>query len=193
MMGEIQSINSFKSSPHSCWEVSLCTTLTQGWSSPACHPRTIGLWRWVCRGNIVPAKAVGHAPLIIKCVSWWLLKFWDWRKEIIRNYVAFTTSMGVDWSGPFMMSLIKMKLTRSTTFAWQRHTQGNSDVPHCAENLEFINLLVRTSKVVPCHCPKCHSQHQPSNTIIQIRTAYVENVDTDCMPCNVQNTLCTYS
>ena len=75
--------------------------------------------------------------------------------------------MGYDPSGPFITSLIEPKLDRSTMFQWQRHTQENTDVPHYAEILEFIDLRARASETVFREVPKRHSQTMHSKASSQ--------------------------
>ena len=94
-------------------------------------------------------------------------------------------TMGYDSSGPFVMSLIKMKLNRSMTFEWQRNTQKSSDVPCDMKILEFIDWQARASEAVFHESPKHYSQPQPNKNSTQIGTVYVADVDTACMLCGV--------
>ena len=87
--------------------------------------------------------------------------------------------MGYDSSGPFITSLVEMKLDRTTMFEWQRHTQEISVVPHYAEILEYIDLRARASETVFCEGLKHHSQPNKSDT--PTKTTYVANIDTACM------------
>ena len=89
--------------------------------------------------------------------------------------------MGYDPSGPFITSLVEMKLDRTTMFEWQRHTQEISDVPHYAEILEFIDLRARASETVFREGLKRHSQPNKSDT--QTKRTYVTN--TACVSCGV--------
>ena len=98
---------------------------------------------------------------------------------------AVVEMTGYDPSGPFMTLLIKTKLDKSMMFEWQRYTQENSDVPHYAEILEFIDLPTRDSEMAFCECPKCHSQPVHSETNTQVRTAFLASADTACMSYNV--------
>lgn len=86
--------------------------------------------------------------------------------------------------GPFVTSLIEVKLDWSTMFEWQGNTQENLDVPHYTEILKFIDLQARASEMVVCEPPKCHTQ-STSKSDTPIRTTYVVNAVTACMSCGV--------
>ena len=103
--------------------------------------------------------------------------------EVCSQHLRALKTMGYDPSGPFVTSLIEMKLDRSTMFEWHKHTQEKTDVPHYTEILEFIDLRARASESVLREHPKRHSQSVPSKNSAPIRTAYVTNVDTACMSC----------
>ena len=60
--------------------------------------------------------------------------------DVSSQHLQALKVMGYDPSGPFVTSLIESKLDRSTMFERQRYTQENSDVPHYAWILEFIDL-----------------------------------------------------
>ena len=74
--------------------------------------------------------------------------------DVCSQHLRALRTIGCDPSGPFVTLLIKMKLNQSTMFEWQKHTQENSDVPHYAEILEFINLRARASETVGHHAPE---------------------------------------
>ena len=101
-----------------------------------------------------------------------------WRKlhKFLNQHLRVLKAMKYGPLGPFITLLIETKLNRSMMFDWQMHTQENSDVPHYAEILEFMDLQVRDSKMVLRESPKCHSQPLSKNST-PIRTTYVANVD----------------
>ena len=105
--------------------------------------------------------------------------------DVCSQHLRALKTMGYDPSGPLVTSLIETKLDRSTMFEWQRHTQENSDVPHYAEILDFIDLRARASETVLRELPKRHSQPVHSKSCTQVRTAYVASVDTACVSCGV--------
>ena len=60
--------------------------------------------------------------------------------DACSQHLRVLKTMGHNPSGPFMKSLIEMKLDWSTMYEWQRPAQESSDMPHCVEILQFINL-----------------------------------------------------
>ena len=105
--------------------------------------------------------------------------------DVCSQHLRALKAMGYDPSGPFVTSLIEMKLDRTTMFEWQRHTQEVSKVPHYMDILEFIDLRARASEAVLREAPKRHSQPAPRTNSALISTSYVANVDTACMSCGV--------
>ena len=55
-------------------------------------------------------------------------------------------SMGHDPSGPFITSMLELKLDVNTMFEWQRHSQSSAEVPHYKLLLEFVNLRAQASE-----------------------------------------------
>ena len=53
--------------------------------------------------------------------------------------------MDYEPSGPFITSVLELKLDVSTMFEWQKHNQDSTDVPHYKRLLEFMNLCVQAS------------------------------------------------
>lgn len=49
-------------------------------------------------------------------------------------------------SGPFITSMIELKLDANTMFEWQRHSQSSIYVPHYTQLLEFIDLRAQASE-----------------------------------------------
>ena len=66
--------------------------------------------------------------------------------DVCSQHLRALKAMRHEPSGAFITSLIEMKLDQLTMFEWQRHSQNQSDVPHYAEILEFINLRARASE-----------------------------------------------
>ena len=57
-------------------------------------------------------------------------------------------------SGPFITSVIELKLDTTTMFEWQKHSQVATSVPHYQELLDFINLRVQASETSTTKSPK---------------------------------------
>jgi hypothetical protein len=71
-----------------------------------------------------------------------LRKFHDTMQQHIRALKA----MGYESPGPFLTSLLELKLDTATTFEWQKHTQETKDVPGYQELLDFVNLRAQASE-----------------------------------------------
>ena len=54
--------------------------------------------------------------------------------------------MGHEPSGPFLTSVIELKLDTDTLFEWQKHSQDATDMPHYQKLLEFLNLWAQASE-----------------------------------------------
>ena len=54
--------------------------------------------------------------------------------------------MGYDPSGPFITSILELKLDTTTLFEWQRHSQSQTKVPHYLDLLTFIDLRAPASE-----------------------------------------------
>ena len=54
--------------------------------------------------------------------------------------------MGYEPSGPFITSVLELKLDAGTMFEWQKHTNSSTDVPYLNHLLEFVNLRAQASE-----------------------------------------------
>ena len=54
--------------------------------------------------------------------------------------------MDCEPSGPFITSVVELKLDTTTMFEWQKHSQDTTNVPHYQDLLEFINLRAQASE-----------------------------------------------
>ncbi len=66
--------------------------------------------------------------------------------DVVQQHLHALKSMYYEPSGPFISSVLELKLDPNTTFEWQKHSQGTTDVPHYRELLEFINLRAQASE-----------------------------------------------
>ena len=60
--------------------------------------------------------------------------------DTVQQHLHVLRSMGCEPSGPFITSVLKLKLDTNTMFKWQKHSQDCVDVPHYQELLKFIDL-----------------------------------------------------
>ncbi len=59
---------------------------------------------------------------------------------MVRQILRALKSMGYDPLGPFITSVLELKLDPTTMFEWQKHSQKSTDVPYYQELLELFNL-----------------------------------------------------
>ena len=63
--------------------------------------------------------------------------------DVVQQHIRALKSLGHDPPGPFITSLIELRLDATTMFEWQRHSQGSADVPHY---VKFLNLRAQASE-----------------------------------------------
>ncbi len=56
--------------------------------------------------------------------------------------------MGQEPSGPFITSMLELKLDQNTMFEWQKHSQESTEIPHYKDLLEFINSRAQASECI---------------------------------------------
>ena len=66
-------------------------------------------------------------------------------KELHRVHEVLAQVMDYK-PGPFLTSLIQLKLDQTTVVEWYRHIQGTLKVPHHSELLKFLDLRARASE-----------------------------------------------
>ena len=66
--------------------------------------------------------------------------------DCAQQHLRALKAMGQPPSGPFVTSILELKLDSNSMFEWQRHTQKSVDVPHYDDLLEFINLRAQASE-----------------------------------------------
>ena len=69
--------------------------------------------------------------------------------DVVNQHLRALKTMDYDPSGPFITSLLELKLDQSTMFEWQRHSQDSRDVPHYQRLLEFLDLRAQASESNP--------------------------------------------
>ena len=94
-----------------------------------------------------------------------------------------------DPPGPFITSLLELKLDTNTMFEWQRHSQNSVDVPHYSKLLEFLNLRAQASEThLPHHkgSPRSGNPHDRTGHLLsKAVSAFASNTDPspNCILC----------
>ena len=66
--------------------------------------------------------------------------------DIVTHHLCALKSMDYDQSGPFITSMLELKLDATTQFEWQKHKQSEAKVPHYQDLLNFIDLRAQASE-----------------------------------------------
>ena len=65
--------------------------------------------------------------------------------DVVTQHLRALKSMEYDPSGPFITSILELKLDTTTLFEWQKHSQSQTEVPHYQDLLTFIDLRAQAS------------------------------------------------
>ena len=60
--------------------------------------------------------------------------------EVLSQHLRALKAMKHEPSGAFITSLIQLKLDQNTMFEWQKHSQGEKDVPHYDKLVQFLEM-----------------------------------------------------
>ena len=66
--------------------------------------------------------------------------------DTMQQHIRALKALGHDPPGPFLTSLLELKMDVDTTFEWQKHSQESKDVPGTQELLDFVNLRAQASE-----------------------------------------------
>ena len=66
--------------------------------------------------------------------------------DTVQQHLRALKALGNEPSGPFITSLLELKLDSNTMFEWQKFSQESVDVPHYNKLLEFLNLRAQASE-----------------------------------------------
>ena len=83
--------------------------------------------------------------------------------DTVQQHIRALKATGHEPPGPFVTSLIELKLDTTTMFKWQRYTQDSTDVPHYQKLLDFINLRAQSCKALTTE-PKKVPQNEERST-----------------------------
>ena len=98
--------------------------------------------------------------------------------DVVNQHLRALRSMDYEPSGPFITSMLELKLDANTKFEWQKFSQDTTDVPHYRDLLEFINLCAQASET---SLPE-QSKKQPFKSYSSFHTS----VDEFCVACKTQ-------
>ena len=109
--------------------------------------------------------------------------------DTAQQHVRALKAMGHEPPGPFITSLLEIKLDANTMFEWQRHSQESAGLPHFSKILEFLDLRAQASEMsVSSHkgSPRSWNPdrrgHQPSKPVTAF-TANATDAPPNCIVC----------
>lgn len=95
------------------------------------------------RPRLIQQSHVKEVPRLKEGSGKELRKFHD----VMQQHIRALKSMGCEPSGPFLTSLLELKLDVDTSFEWQKHTQDSRDTPKYQKLLDFVNLRAQASEI----------------------------------------------
>ena len=112
--------------------------------------------------------------------------------DTVQQHIRALKAMDYEPSGPFITSVLELKLDVDTMSEWQRHSQDTVDVPHYQKLLDFIDLRAQASETsVSSHKGSLRSEHHvikknflPSKSIVSCATS-TTNPASHCVLCQV--------
>ena len=108
--------------------------------------------------------------------------------DVAQQHLRALKAMKHEPSGPFITSLLELKLDSGTMFEWQKFSQRFTDVPHYGDLLEFINLRAQASETVASE-PKARftpkKTNLPSRSVTSF-TASASGSGANCILCKTE-------
>ena len=113
--------------------------------------------------------------------------------DTVQQHLRALKAMGCEPSGPFVTSVLELKLDPNTQFEWQKCSQEQTDVPHYLKLLEFLDLRARASETSMTESRRekiVHRNESPKGTSAPRRpiTSYAVSANTQfpnqCVACN---------
>ncbi len=66
---------------------------------------------------------------------------------MVQQHIRALKAMGHEPPGPFVTSVLELKLDQNIMFEWQKQTQSStSEIPHYRDLLEFLSLRAQASE-----------------------------------------------
>ena len=66
--------------------------------------------------------------------------------DTVQQHIRALKAMDCEPSGPFITSVLELKLDTTTMFEWQKHSQDATSVPHYQDLLDIMNLHAQASE-----------------------------------------------
>ena len=66
--------------------------------------------------------------------------------DTVQQHLRALKAMDYEPSGPFITSILELKLDTTMMFEWQKHSQSSTEVSHYQDLLDFIDLRAQASE-----------------------------------------------
>ena len=112
-----------------------------------------------------------------------------WRlHDVVQQHLRALKAMDCEPPGPFVTSILELKLDQNTMFEWQKHSQDSAAVPHYNDLLEVINLRAQASEALPARKGSSPSVANQSKRGSKPVTAYAASVSDgpNCVVCQTE-------
>ena len=115
--------------------------------------------------------------------------------DMVQQHLKALKAMDYEPSGPFITSVLELKLDSNTMFEWQRYSQEKIEIPHYRELLEFLNLRAQASESSVSDHPRPKTQKlelsaHPSKrgnpthrSVTSYTVSAIESSRTNCVIC----------
>ena len=106
--------------------------------------------------------------------------------DTVNQHLRALKAMGCEPSGPFVTSMLELKLDTTTMFEWRKHSQESTSVPHFTALLDFVNLRAQASEST---APEFGKKHQSGGMLLRKThpprsvTSLTSSVDDSCLVC----------
>ena len=78
--------------------------------------------------------------------------------DTVQQHLRALKALGNEPSGPFITSMLELKLDTNIAFEWHKYSQDSEEVPHYSKLLEFLNLKAQASEA-----PNAEIKRNPKN------------------------------
>ena len=112
--------------------------------------------------------------------------------DTVQQHLRALKSMDYEPSGPFITSIIEIKLDANTRFEWQRHSQSHSKVPPYQDLLEFLNLRAQASELSTSEQSKKSLKGDKLYLLTRLVASYTSNMMdpvSNCVVCKEKHPL----
>ena len=96
--------------------------------------------------------------------------------DTVNQHLRALKAMDYDPSGPFITSMLELKLNEDILFKWQRHSHESGKVPHYQDMLDFLDLRAQSTESIEY---KMDRKGNPA----QHRASYITSTDNTCVAC----------